>query len=536
MKRFILNFVKSSAKGFGLSCLAGSVGTSLFVLTSKEPKFKMEEFQGNNFQIIENAKKTLLREEAQVLVLFGPDELLPQYKNQCDVLIAQLKSKYPATEVMVLPSSAKEHFEGDSKEKLQESFGFMKRSGDMAISYFDHYMFIMSFQKIEKFFEAIPVLKDLKSLAHLTKFEMVIAACEADSRSRNFLKTLSARPGFDDNSIHFLEFEKCENFKSSSSDLLLIKKHSKFNSSSALPEISKDGVNLDFKALQNLISNKDKNLEEVDTDIATSFSKMSIFDPLCFSDILSKQFSVILNVDKNTATNSEVHNLLKLIRSSKSSLDQEVLNNCNFYFRPKALKGESARVLVIDEVSHGLRVYYQGQNNSRETQKSLEDKYPFLLNDKHNTFVYKFSPQTNQLASTKSSELNSFITRIANQQESCYHKNEAPHFWKTSRKLTKSTLRETIATPGKKLVCYYNKNCPESLKFLETFEKVCRELDSEGKMAELEYFRINSELNYAFTNTPVLAVHDSKTKHLVYYKGDTDSLDNLKEFIISLLE
>lgn len=475
-----------------------------------------------------------------VIVLFNLDELRENYQMQAFEFVEALRERYPDLVLITLKSKDGFPFGQIDPQKKEESFGVVRRKNDADLEPFDHYTFFMKKKTIAGFFEAVPSLGDLQVLKNLQKFELVVGVCEADRAKEKFIKKLSAKPVFATGNMLYYNFESCQKLSGTNNDLFLIKKNSKSNSWDDTFATTIDSAKIDMIKLENFfeeLTTPEANSREAGDEqgpsaaelkIAENFKKMSIFTPGNFSDLLSTYYSVILNVDLNKVTQREKRSLLKSMKETITSLPPELASRVNFFYQPRKLQQEKFRVVALNELHQNIRIVYQGQNTSKEMQLKLEAEYPFLVNQKNNTLIYKYEPSS---VNWNSADFVKFLKDVNENKVPCYYVSEEPKQSHYSHKLVLDTFEKALTDGKDHLIMYYSKNCPMCKRMFTTFEDLCRRNINEKTYPNLEMHRMNSILNTSFPHAPVLAYYKKDSKEPFYFDHQHFSDQIIHDFV-----
>ena len=518
------NFLKFSVLGLSLHKLSIkklNLKCETLKIEEKEKKINLSNFKNKNQNII---------------IVIGIDELRENYKNQALHIIKKYKQVFSDIEIIYFKSS-EELKKTNFDEKIKDdTFLILKKKDEKNILELDHYKVLFEQMVIYSFFKETDVLKNFQDF-NLNKFGYALGYCGENKKAENFIRELGVSKEFSGLGFNLMKFNDCQKLDSTPNDLILLKKHSKFNSlESREPKIIDEKKfdvlkNKDFfiKEKEDRSGNevfKERNSEFME-DIAKDINKISIYDPLKIAPYILKDYTFLLVIDNNKVKNREKHLIMTKIQKIKSKLPKEIEEKISFQISFKKIKEKniSKRAFFVDEKKSQISMIYTHQNKSQKVREHLEKNFPFLVEKKENNFNYEYN--------LKNLNYEDFLTNLLLLEKSelkTYYPSDKEKPYKVSNKLVFNNFGKILKDKKNHCVLFYDQYC-ETCKYMSTiFEKMAT-ISIMDKNDNILYHRVNNSLNSFYMMTPVLAFFKPGFVEPYFFNSESFGEKKIKDFI-----
>lgn len=402
----------------------------------------------------------------------------------------------------------------------------IKRKGDSSYSQLDLKTMYFDTSKLFTFYQDFPTVANINDLK-LTKFDYLFGYCDNSDKGVRLFRELAMDENFRENNFHIVNLD-CSKVEGTPADLFVLKKHSKVNSFDDNNVLTVDQRTFDYKKSKNFFNKDEKgNAESLFDEITRLVDAMSVFTPLELHERMNKNYSAKLTIDENKITKRERFELLHGVKEIKSRMSKDQRKEVNFYVAPGNLNEVKSELLVTDELKFNLRASYATQSIPLETSKMLREKYPFLDRDDQ-TFLYKYDLEKDELNFPK---FKAFFDKVAAGEMPQYCKSEPSKYHKISEKLVFNNFQRIYKDGKDHIVMFYSKKCHSCKQIGPIFEQIALANISQSYFGDLEFNRVNGDLNSFFDHTPIIAYFKKGYQNPFIFNVDIFTLEGLLSFI-----
>lgn len=526
-------FGKFGLRSLKFSKIGLAAITATFLLSDKQKRLvKFEQISEQNLQN-QNANdpveilKTLLLSQDDILLVMDIDILADTYKTKTEELLSLLSKTYPNLKILKVTKDQLLAASPELEPMITEDTFVISRSQiSPQFELFDHYTFLMKTKNVINYYAELDSIS-MPEYRKLNKFSTIVAACEANSASTPFLKKLSQTEEYD--TLNVVNFKSCETFGATPSDLILLKKHSKYNSYGDKYKTVIDGNEYDIVKMENYFAEKVPDPDK-DINFAKALSSFSVFAPNGVPSHLDAKYTFVLSMDLNKIGDSERKEVLKTTHKIASIFAEKNKDDVLFVYKPTDLKKQKFSITLLDNQAHSLRLFYLNQNKNKASVQKLISKFPFLTEQKSNTYAFKFDLQSNDY---NLENFKKFFDGVKDGTTECHRESAEPAVYKCSKKLVRNNFPKIFKDGKDHIVFFHSTHCQMCKKVSKAFESMAVQNLLDGD-AGLEYNRVNVNKNTFYSHSPVLAYFKSGQTEPILYQSDYFTESSLEGFINAL--
>ena len=479
--------------------------------------------------------------ETDMLLLFGVSKLHEKTREDIWDAIETIRKEYPAINVIFMLD--REEFPialGDDKNK-GATLGVIRSAGDPMLRRFDLSTLLFDKQFIAKALTPVQSLKNMDRIKTFSKFELLIATCQADKSKKAFLKHLSFEETFDAPQMSYYDFESCQKLSGGPDDLFLIKKHSNLNSPSHVSPVEIDGVQIDLTRLSGFFSSisgkvhKQTVSESAGNDwacnwrtrIARAFVDMSIFTPTNFADTATKNYSMWININLNRISQRQKKMILQNAVEAIDNLPAEMKGQIQVIFNPTNVYPGPYEITMTNDYAIRQRSIYQMARTKAEKER-INAEFPFDLLDRRNSYTYKFEPQ---LINWEADALVRFIHETCQHNIVPYYQSQRSRPSHYSNKLVLETFTDTHFDGKDHVILFYSGIGADEFNLIRSYEDAFKQELAKKKYPQLRWHHMNATKNTTVLKTPIVA-YFKKGQMLPFTLQDSEATaEKVRQFI-----
>jgi hypothetical protein len=468
------------------------------------------------------ALRDLLATENNAVIVLDSEVLVEVYQEKMEQIIKGLERIYPGIKVVKVTRDELFKERPDLADTIsQDSFFLTKTKLSPEFDQHDHYTVFMRPSTLQSFFEEIPKV-DLPDPRLMDKFTTVLGTCEGTNETLSLLKKLSQSDEL--GSMSFADFKSCASFGATPADLILLKKNSKSNSFGDKFLTKIDGNDFDMAKINQFFA---KNFsDDRVARAAKTVSSFSVFTPAPMISHLQSRYIVALVVDHNKISSADRKKVLQQVHDIAEVFAKGDKDDVAFVYRPSFLKKGTHHLSLIDQEKQNLRLYYKMQNQSRENMEKMIAKYPFLVQDLSNTFVYRFD--INQELTL--SNFKAFFEAARDGKAECHRESGEPGSYKCSKRLVRDNFRQIFEDGKDHVVFFHSPHCHMCGKVSAGFEAMAIQ-NLVDKESRLEFNRINNDKNTFYSYAPVIAYFKAGRIEPFIYQSQFFTEKTLESFV-----